>query len=97
MVIITDLCLCNLEKLIMEGDKLPFKGSLGLQQKLNIFKEIASGIKAIHEKKLVHRDLKPENILITEDLQIKIADFGLTSKVKFSELRNTYKIMTESP
>ena len=30
----------------------------------------------IHTQGFAHRDLKPENILITEDLQVKVVDFG---------------------
>lgn len=38
--------------------------------------EIVSGLEYMHDKKVIHRDLKPENILLTEELHIKITDFG---------------------
>lgn len=38
--------------------------------------QILEAISCLHEKKIVHRDLKPENIVISEDLHIKIIDFG---------------------
>ena len=42
-------------------------------------------IKFCHDKSIVHRDLKPENLLLaskTEDITIKIADFGFAVKSK---------------
>ncbi|CAD8135469.1 unnamed protein product [Paramecium pentaurelia] len=53
-----------------------------------IIKQIANGIKELHEQKIIHRDLKPENILVfvKKDHNInlsqkiyKICDFGLSS------------------
>ncbi|KAM0681932.1 Suppressor of Sensor Kinase (SLN1) [Mitosporidium daphniae] len=41
-----------------------------------IFKEIAEGIKFMHEKGIVHGDLKPDNILVSKKGDVKICDFG---------------------
>ena len=40
-------------------------------------RQIALGLRAIHDAGIVHRDLKPGNLLLTESHAIKIADFGL--------------------
>lgn len=51
-----------------------------LEQRINIFKEIISGVKYLHEENKYHRDLAPNNILMYETnrgIEVKIADFGL--------------------
>jgi serine/threonine protein kinase len=51
---------------------------LGAKQSALIVQQIAVGLSAVHQSKLVHRDIKPENILIDGvDRKVRIADFGL--------------------
>ncbi|CAM0870570.1 unnamed protein product [Alopecurus aequalis] len=54
--------------------------TLSWEQQYNIILGIAKGILYLHEDssmKIIHRDLKPDNILLNEDMEPKIADFGL--------------------
>ena len=46
-----------------------------------IILDIISGLKYIHDKKIVHRNLKPENILIDKYYTIKIGDFGIVNQL----------------
>lgn len=48
-----------------------------VQQALLWTDQIASGLKAAHEKNIIHRDIKPQNIMLTTSGGIKIMDFGL--------------------
>ncbi|GJP71830.1 hypothetical protein CLOP_g2620 [Closterium sp. NIES-67] len=50
---------------------------LSLQQRLGILVGAARGFEYLHRFGIVHRDIKPANILIGDDMQAKIADFGL--------------------
>uniref|UniRef100_A0A0E0LLP5 Serine/threonine-protein kinase n=1 Tax=Oryza punctata TaxID=4537 RepID=A0A0E0LLP5_ORYPU len=54
--------------------------ALNWEQLYNIIFGIAKGILYLHEDsslRIIHRDLKPNNILLGEDMEPKIADFGL--------------------
>jgi serine/threonine protein kinase/tetratricopeptide (TPR) repeat protein len=53
------------------------KGSLSVQEAVDITLQICRGLKKAHQKGLIHRDIKPANILITRDGIVKIVDFGL--------------------
>lgn len=39
-------------------------------------REIADGVTAAHEMRVVHRDLKPENVMITDEDKVKVLDMG---------------------
>lgn len=46
-------------------------------------RQILSGVDFLHCNRVMHRDLKPQNILVSNDLKIKIADFGLSKIFDF--------------
>ncbi|KAG2339259.1 kinase-like protein [Suillus weaverae] len=56
------------------------KPTLSTYQKLDMSRQIASGLKYLHEleKEIVHGDLTPTNILINSDNKLCLADFGLS-------------------
>lgn len=54
------------------------RGRLPTADVLRIGREIAEGLAAAHEKKLIHRDIKPANIWLEGPRRrVKILDFGL--------------------
>ncbi|KAL9979360.1 hypothetical protein ACROYT_G017013 [Oculina patagonica] len=45
-------------------------------------KQIVEGCKFLHDSKIIHRDLKLGNLFLNDDMDVKIGDFGLATKVE---------------
>lgn len=50
---------------------------LSWQQVVQIGREVAAGLSAIHKSHLVHRDIKPSNLMLDREGVVKITDLGL--------------------
>lgn len=44
----------------------------------------------LHNHKIIHRDLKLGNLFINDEMEVKIGDFGLATKVDFDGERKRY-------
>ncbi|KAI0095181.1 snf 1 [Irpex rosettiformis] len=64
-------------------------GKMPEAQARRFFQQLISGIEYSHKLKIVHRDLKPENVLLDDDLNVKIADFGLSNEIKDGDFLKT--------
>ncbi|CAN6205637.1 unnamed protein product [Urochloa humidicola] len=67
----------SLDNILFDDSK---RNALNWEQQYNIILGIAKGILYLHEDssmRIIHRDLKANNILLDDDMEPKIADFGL--------------------
>jgi len=58
-------------------DILDDGGVLSIDMALDVAAQVAQGLSYAHEHDIVHRDVKPSNIMVTNDLHVKITDFGI--------------------
>jgi CheY-like chemotaxis protein len=73
----------ELPRLVMEWvdgstlQTLLARGRLGLDRALDILRQMAAGLDAIHLAGIVHGDVKPGNVLVGAGGGVKLVDFGL--------------------
>ncbi|MGA8253403.1 MAG: protein kinase, partial [Mycobacterium sp.] len=58
-----------------------------------VLRPVLGGLAAAHRAGLVHRDVKPENVLISDEGDVKIADFGLVRAVAAAGITSTSVIL----
>ncbi|WP_404459217.1 Stk1 family PASTA domain-containing Ser/Thr kinase [Oceanobacillus kapialis] len=68
-------------------------GPLGVQEALDILKQITAAIAHAHANEIVHRDIKPQNILIDTYGQVKVTDFGIAVALSATSLTQTNSIL----
>lgn len=54
-------------------------GKMHEDEARRFFQQMLCAVEYCHRHKIVHRDLKPENLLLDDNLNVKIADFGLSN------------------
>jgi len=47
-------------------------------------RHVLLGVKYLHDRNIIHRDLKLGNLFISDDMDLKIGDFGLATRVDFA-------------
>lgn len=65
------------------------RGRLDINEAIGISIQVALGIQAAHESKIIHRDIKPQNIIISNEGKVKVADFGIARAVSSQTLTST--------
>ncbi|KAG8224873.1 hypothetical protein J437_LFUL006467 [Ladona fulva] len=46
-------------------------------------RQVLSGVQFLHNRRIIHRDLKLGNLFLNDNLEVKIGDFGLATRVTY--------------
>jgi serine/threonine-protein kinase len=69
----------------IEGQDLSSRlaaGPLPVPTALDVARQVALGLAAIHERGVIHRNVNPESIRLTKDGKVKLLDFGMVKILK---------------
>jgi len=59
----------------------------------SIMRQTLDGLGHAHSMGVLHRDIKPGNIIVTEDMRVKVADFGIARVLGSSRMTRTGRII----
>ena len=43
--------------------------------------QVLQGVDYMHQRRVLHRDLKLENLMLNKDIEVKIGDFGIATRL----------------
>jgi serine/threonine-protein kinase len=81
----------------VEGDPLSRvlsrSGRLGAERTMDLLRQAALALQAVHDRGIVHRDVKPANLMVRLDGTIAVADFGIALGTAHTALTNSGAVL----
>ena len=77
----------NLERYLTDHKDID---DMDFHQRYKLFSQVLQGLQYCHSMDVAHRDLTPANVLLTDDLVVKLADFGLSVKCFAGNVKCTH-------
>jgi hypothetical protein len=74
-------------------DRIRERGKLPPRVAAGVALQIATALEAAHQRGIVHRDVKPENVLVTEEGDVKVADFGIARAAEATAVTATSTVL----
>ena len=78
---------CIITELMPNGSLLDFlkrhtPATLGYQQLIDFLAQVSDGMAYLEEHNVIHRNLRTANVLVGDNLEVKVADFGLAHAIE---------------
>ncbi|NNU44033.1 protein kinase domain-containing protein [Ramlibacter montanisoli] len=65
------------------GDlRTELRGGMFPERAIDVVRQVAEALQAVHAKGIIHRDLKPENVMLRPDGTVVLADFGVAKPLQ---------------
>lgn len=68
--------------------------NLSSKDKFNILKQLLNAIEAAHSNGIIHRDINPNNVMVTDNIDVKVIDFGICKIEEMINSSTVYQLST---